>query len=81
MSKAYIIEIRDRTAGIVTGDERGFYFFSSERAFDSLEGREFRSVRDAERAATALLDKRRHAGRESIFATALWSARYAGSTN
>jgi hypothetical protein len=56
MSKAYIIEVRDRTAGIVTGDERGFRFFSSERVFDRLEGREFRSARDAERAARALLD-------------------------
>ena len=39
MSKAYIIEIHDRTAGIITSDERGFRFFSSERAFDSLDGR------------------------------------------
>jgi hypothetical protein len=53
--QAYIIEIDDRTAGIVTKDVRGFRFFSSERAFDSLEGREFRSARDAERAARALL--------------------------
>jgi hypothetical protein len=70
MPKAYIIEVRNRTAGIITGDERGFHFFSAERAFDRLEGREFRSVRDAERAATALLDSRRHAASESIFATA-----------
>ena len=27
MSKAYIIEIHNRTAGIVAGDERGFTFF------------------------------------------------------
>ena len=51
MPKAYIIEVRERTAGIVAGDERGFHFFSSERTFDRLEGREFRSARDAERAA------------------------------
>jgi hypothetical protein len=70
MPNAYIIEVRDRTAGIVTGDERGFRFFSSERAFDRLEGRLFRSVRDAERAATALLDQRRRATSESICATA-----------
>jgi hypothetical protein len=70
MSKAYIIEVRNRTAGIVTGDERGFCFFSSERAFDSLEGREFRSVRDAERAVRALLEAKRHRTAESIFATA-----------
>ena len=38
MSKAYIIEIHDRTAGIVAGYERGFTFFSSDRAFDRLDG-------------------------------------------
>jgi hypothetical protein len=59
MSKAYIIEIHDRTAGIVTGDERGFRFFSSDRAFDRLEGQEFRSARDAERAARVLLGSAR----------------------
>jgi hypothetical protein len=58
MSKAYIIEIHDRTAGIVTGDERGFTFFSSERAFDRLDGRDFRSAREAERAARAVLGGR-----------------------
>jgi hypothetical protein len=58
MSKAYIIEIYDRTAGIITSDERGFRFFSSERAFDSLDGQRFRSPRHAERAARALLDSR-----------------------
>jgi hypothetical protein len=55
MSKAYVIEVYNRTAGIVTGDERGFSFFSSERAFDSLEGRHFPSARDAELAARALV--------------------------
>jgi hypothetical protein len=58
MSKAYIIEIHDRTAGIVAGDERGFTFFSSERAFDRLDGRDFRSAREAERAAWAVLGGR-----------------------
>jgi hypothetical protein len=55
MSKAYVIEVYNRTAGIVTADERGFSFFSSERAFDSLEGQQFASARDAERAARALV--------------------------
>ena len=58
MSKAYIIEIHDRTAGIVAGDERGFTFFSSERVFDRLDGRDFRSAREAERAARAVLGGR-----------------------
>jgi hypothetical protein len=60
MPNAYIIEIEDRAAGIVAKDGRGYRFFSSERIFDSLEGREFRSARDAERAARALLQERRH---------------------
>ena len=60
MTQAYIIEIDSRTAGIVTRNERAFRFFSSDRAFDRLEGREFASTRDAERAAKALLRARRH---------------------
>ncbi|MBW7965783.1 MULTISPECIES: hypothetical protein [unclassified Bradyrhizobium] len=60
MPKAYIIEVHDRTAGIIASDERGFRFFSSERLFDSLEGRQFRSARDAERAARAVFAERRH---------------------
>ena len=54
MSKAYIIEVHNRTAGIVAGNERGFTFFSSDRAFDRLDGRDFRSAREAERAARAV---------------------------
>ncbi|WP_246510663.1 hypothetical protein [Bradyrhizobium glycinis] len=61
MSRAYVIEISDRTAGIVVADERGFCFFSSERAFDSLDGGHFGSARAAERAVRALLDRRRQA--------------------
>jgi len=60
MTQAYIIEIESRTAGIVARDERGYRFFSSDRTFDGLEGREFRSARDAERAARTLLQQRRH---------------------
>jgi hypothetical protein len=55
MSKAYIIEVHNRTAGIVAGNERGFTFFSSDRAFDHLDGRDFRTAREAERAARAVL--------------------------
>ena len=62
MSRAYVIEVYNRTAGIVTGDERGFSFFSSERTFDSLEGRQFGSARDAEIAARALLNAGRFGG-------------------
>jgi hypothetical protein len=67
-TKAYVIEIHDRTAGIVARDERGFRFFSSERLFDSLEGRAFRSARDAERAARAVFAERRHLLNPASFA-------------
>jgi hypothetical protein len=60
MSNAYVIEVGSHTAGIVAKDEHGYRFFSSDRIFDGLEGREFRSARDAERAARALLLERRH---------------------
>jgi hypothetical protein len=60
MSNAYVIEVGSQTAGIVTKDERSYRFFSSDRIFDSLEGREFRSARDAERAVRALFLERRH---------------------
>ncbi len=59
MPHAYIIEIANHTAGIVVAEERGFRFFSSETAFDSLEGTHFGSARAAERAARALLDTQR----------------------
>lgn len=55
MPHAYIIEIANRTAGIVVADGRGFRFFASEAAFDALEGEQFSSARAAERAARALL--------------------------
>jgi len=61
MSQAYIIEVESRTAGIVARDEHGYRFFSSDPLFDDLEGRQFRSARDAERAARVLLQIRRHA--------------------
>lgn len=66
MSSAYIIEVYHRTAGIVTRDESGFSFFSSERAFDSLEGRRFPSARDAEIAARALANSGRPPARRQL---------------
>src|SRR4029079_19665280 len=71
MTQAYIIEIESRSAGIVARDERGYRFFSSDRTFDGLEGREFRSARDAERAARALLQQRRHLLANPSLATAI----------
>jgi hypothetical protein len=70
MPKAYIIEVGNCTAGIVAADQHGFRFFSSERTFDSLEGRQFRSARDAERAARALLEARHQFASGPIFAAA-----------
>ena len=61
VSQAYVIEVSDRTAGIVVSDNSGFCFFSSERAFDSLDGGYFSSARAAERAARALVERRRQA--------------------
>jgi hypothetical protein len=71
MPKAYIIEVYNRTAGIIARDERGFRFFSSERAFDGLEGREFRTAQHAERAVRALIDERLYSTRQPGFAATL----------
>ncbi len=57
-SQAYIIEVSDRTAGIVVSDSGGFCFFSSDRAFDGLDGGHFGSARAAERAVRAHLQRR-----------------------
>ncbi|MFQ3455821.1 hypothetical protein PMN64_21305 [Bradyrhizobium sp. UFLA01-814] len=59
MFQAYVIEVSNRTAGIVVSEERGVRFFSSERAFDSLDGGHFGSARAAERAVRALIEQRR----------------------
>ena len=76
VSRAYVIEVYDGTNGIVTGDGCGFGFFCSERAFDSLEGRHFRSARDLELAARALDNAGRHLARRSAEPKkpSIWSA-------
>ena len=70
MPEAYIIEIENRTAGIVARDQRGYRFFASDRDFDQLEGRAFANARNAERAARALLRQRRQASSKLSFAAA-----------
>jgi len=45
ISTARVIEIGRVTAGIAVPEEDGFRFFSSQRAFDPLDGRRFRSLR------------------------------------
>jgi hypothetical protein len=51
MASAHIIEVGNRTAGIVVREHGGFRFFASERAFRPLEGTLFRTVDQAARAA------------------------------
>jgi hypothetical protein len=51
MSNTYIIEVGSESAGIVVRDRAGFRFFSASRRFSSLDGKLFRSAREAERAA------------------------------
>jgi hypothetical protein len=55
MSQAYSIEVGGRSAGIAIAERGGFVFFAAERAFSALEGRSFRHLRHAERAAERLL--------------------------
>ena len=56
MSDSYIIEVSSQTAGIVVRDARGFQFFAASHRFNALEGRLFRNAREAERAATRLVN-------------------------
>jgi hypothetical protein len=51
MSDRYIIEVNSQAAGIVIRNRDGFRFFAASHPFHSLEGRLFRSAREAERAA------------------------------
>lgn len=55
MSDTYIIEVSSQAAGIVVRDKSGFRFFAANHKFNQLEGRVFRSAREAERIATKLL--------------------------
>jgi len=55
MSDTYIIEVSSEPAGIVVRDKAGFRFFASDNRFNPLEGRLFRSAREAERVARELL--------------------------
>lgn len=58
MSDSYIIEVSSKAAGIVVRDKAGYRFFAANHDFNCLEGRYFRSAREAERAATQFkLDK------------------------
>ena len=54
MSQSYIIEISSQAAGIVVRNPQGFVFFAASRIFNRLDGKLFRSAREAERAAARL---------------------------
>ena len=54
MSDSYVIEVSSQTAGIVVRDISGYTFFAASHLFNRLEGRIFRSPREAERAARRL---------------------------
>jgi hypothetical protein len=56
MSDSYIIEVGSREAGIVVRSPDGYRFFAASQLFFQLEGRLFRNVRDAERAAARLIE-------------------------
>lgn len=50
-STARVIAIGGITVGIAVPEEGGFRFFSSQRAFDALDQRRFRSLRQVAAAA------------------------------
>jgi hypothetical protein len=54
MSDSYIIEVFSQAAGIVVRDAAGYRFFAASQPFYRLDGRLFRNVADAQRAATRL---------------------------
>jgi hypothetical protein len=54
MSDSYIIEVSSQAAGIVVRDVSGYRFFAASQPFYRLDGRLFRHVADAQRAATQL---------------------------
>lgn len=51
MSETYIIEVASQAAGIVVRDKAGYLFFAASARFGPLEGRLFRNVGEAEKAA------------------------------
>jgi hypothetical protein len=62
MSDTYIIEVRSEPAGIVVRDRGGFRFFAATEAFQRMEGKHFRSAREAECEALAQSNQRRESG-------------------
>lgn len=56
MANAFIIEINGKAAGLVVEEKGGFRFYASHRIFWKLDGRIYRRVREAEKAARGLWD-------------------------
>ncbi len=56
MSDRYIIEVGSEQAGIVVRGSEGYRFFAASPRFFRLEGKLFRTVREAERAAQRLVE-------------------------
>ena len=50
-SEAFTIEVAGEAIGIVVAQKRDFRFYASDPRFQGLEGQNFRTVADAERAA------------------------------
>jgi hypothetical protein len=57
-SEAFTIEVAGEAIGIVVAQQRGFRFYASDSRFHGLDGQNFRTVSEAERAA-------REAGRDT----------------
>jgi hypothetical protein len=55
MSDTYIIEVSSEAAGIVVREKSGFRFFAAVHKFNPLDGRIFKSAREAERAVQRFL--------------------------
>jgi hypothetical protein len=54
MPQTYIIEVSSQAAGIVVRNPEGFVFFAASHRFNRMDGKLFRSAREAERAAARL---------------------------
>ena len=54
MPDSYIIEVFSQAAGIVVRESGGYRFFAASQPFFRLDGRLFRHVVDAQRAAIRL---------------------------
>ena len=57
MSDSYIIEVSSQAAGIVVRDRLGYRFFAAAEPYFRLDGRVFRTARDAQRAAAQLANR------------------------